>query len=261
MFLNVSGYMQKKNDPVVVPNNAGYLNDVAAYSVVIGSLLQTPSNYHNDLTPDGEVLSTALKVGVINNVPYGMLNRSGFRNTLNNQVTASLGAEQQLKFVTPGLSARAVVSYGANAINRQTRPCTFQLSEAMPDPDNPGGVIYQPTGTNTNSSLVDAQYQSQWNMINIDASLNYNRTFGVHDVTGLLLFNRYQRVVNIELPFNYVGYVGRATYAYDSRYLAEVNFGYNGSEQFAPGHKMGFFPSVSVGWVASEEDFVKDGLP
>src|SRR5690606_10086246 len=155
----------------------------------------------------------------------------------------------------------AVVSYDANAINRQTRQRTFQLYEAMPDPENPDGVIYQPTGTNTNSSLVDAQLQSQWNMMNIDASLNYSRTFGVHDVTGLLLFNRYQRVVNIELPFNYVGYVGRATYAYDSRYLAEVNFGYNGSEQFAPGHKMGFFPSFSAGWVASEEDFVKDGLP
>ena len=69
MFLNVSGYMQKKNDPVVVPNNEGYLNDVNAYSVVIGSLIQTPSNYHNDVTPDGEVLTNSLKGGNINNVP------------------------------------------------------------------------------------------------------------------------------------------------------------------------------------------------
>ncbi|MCH5718974.1 SusC/RagA family TonB-linked outer membrane protein [Niabella hibiscisoli] len=61
MFLNISGYMQKKNDPVVVPNNGAYLNDINAYSTVIGSLLQTPNNYHNDVTPDGEVLSTFLK--------------------------------------------------------------------------------------------------------------------------------------------------------------------------------------------------------
>ncbi|WP_353124455.1 SusC/RagA family TonB-linked outer membrane protein [Parapedobacter pyrenivorans] len=261
MFLNVSGYMQKKNDPVVVPNNGAYLDDVNAYSVVIGSLLQTPSNYHNDLTPDGEVLSTPLKGGNINNVPYGMLNRSGFRNTLTNQVTASLGAEQKLDFITDGLSAKVVVSYDATSINQQVRQRTYQLYEARPDPDDPAGVIYQPTGTNTNSSLSDSQNQSQWNMTNIDASFNYSRTFGAHDVTGLLLFNRYQRVINIELPYNYVGYVGRATYGYDNRYLAEVNFGYNGSEQFAPGHKMGFFPSVSAGWVASEEDFIKDGLP
>ncbi len=261
MFLNVSGYMQKKNDPVVVPNNGAYLDDVNAYSVVIGSLLQTPSNYHNDITPDGEVLSTPLKGGNINNVPYGMLNRSGFRNTLTNQVTATLGAEQKLEFITPGLSAKVVASYDATSINQQIRQRTFQLYEAKRDPNDPDGVVYEPTGTMTNSSLSDSQAQSQWNLMNIDASVNYSRTFGMHDVTGMLLFNRYQRVLNIDLPYNYVGYVGRATYGYDNRYLAEVNFGYNGSEQFAPGHKMGFFPSFSVGWVASEEDFIKDAMP
>lgn len=261
MFLNVSGYMQKKNDPVVVPNNGAYLNDVNAYSVVIGSLLQTPSNYHNDVTPFGEVLSTPLKGGNINNVPYGMLNRSGFRNTLTNQVTATLGAEQKLEFITPGLSARVVASYDATSVNQQVRQRTYQLYEAKRDPNDPDRVIYEPTGTNTNSSLSDSQVQSQWNLMNIDASINYSRSFDVHDVTGMLLFNRYQRVINIELPYNYVGFVGRATYGYDNRYLAEVNFGYNGSEQFAPGHKMGFFPSFSLGWVASEESFVKDAMP
>ncbi|HEX2848032.1 MAG TPA: TonB-dependent receptor [Chitinophagaceae bacterium] len=261
MFLNVSGYMQKKNDPVIVPNNGDYLNDVAGYSIVIGSLIQTPSNYHNDLTPSGEVLSTALKGGNINNVPYGMLNRSGFRNTMTNQVTTSLGLEQKLNFITQGLSARVIASYDATSINQQVRQRSFQLYEAMPDPNDATKVIYQPTGTMTNSSLADAQAQSQWNQLNLDASINYDRSFGKHSVSGMVLFNRYQRTINIELPYNYIGFVGRATYAYANKYLAEANFGYNGSEQFAPGHKMGFFPSVSVGWVASNEDFVSNALP
>ncbi len=261
MFLNVSGYMQKKNDPVVVPDNGAYLNDLNAYSVVIASLIQTPSNYHNDVTPDGEVLSTPLKGGNINNVPYGMLNRSGFRNTMTNQVTATLGVEQKLNFITRGLSARVVASYDATAINQQVRQRTFQLYEAKIDPADSTKVVYEPTGTNTNSSLKDGQSQSQWNLLNIDASLNYGRSFGLHDVTGMILFNRYQRTINIELPYNYVGIVGRATYGYDAKYLAEVNFGYNGSEQFAPGKKMGFFPSFSLGWVASNEDFVNKALP
>lgn len=261
MFLNVSGYMQKKNDPVVVPNNGSYLNDVMGYSTVIASLVQTPSNYHNDLTPDGEVLSTPLKGGNINNVPYGMLNRSGFRNTMTNQVTASLGVEQGLEFLTEGLSARVIASYDATAINQQVRQRSYQLYEAKQDPSDPSKVIYEPTGTNNNSTLVDGQSQSQWNLLNIDASLNYARSFNAHSVTGLILFNRYQRTVNIQLPFNYVGLVGRATYDYKNKYLAEVNFGYNGSEQFAPGHKMGFFPSFSAGWVASSEKFVADALP
>ena len=258
MFLNVSGFMQKKNDPVVVPNNPAYLSDVAGYSIVFGSLFSTPNNYMNDLTPDGEVLTNSLKGGNINNVPYGMLNRSGFRNTQTNQVTATLGVEYDLEFVTRGLSAKAVASYDAFSSNQQVRQRTFQLYEAKPDPESPDGVKYEPTGTMSNSPLSDSQYQSFNNLFNLDASLNYARTFGRHDVTGMLLFNRYQRVVNIQLPYNYVGLVGRATYAYDRRYLAEVNFGYNGSEQFAPGHKMGFFPSFSLGWVLSEEDFLKN---
>lgn len=261
MFLNVSGYMQKKNDPVVVPNNGAYLNDVNAYSIVIGSLLQTPNNFHNDKTPDGEVLTTALKGGNINNVPYGMLNRSGFRNTMTNQVTASLGVEQKLDFFTKGLSARVVASYDATSVNQQIRQRTYQLFEAKVDPNNPDQVIYSPTGTNINSALQDAQAQSQWNLLNIDASLNYNRSFGSHNVSAMVLFNRYQRTVNIELPFNYIGTVGRATYGFKNKYLAEVNFGYNGSEQFAPGKKMGFFPSFSAGWVASNEDFINKALP
>lgn len=261
MFLNVSGYMQKKNDPVVVPDNGAYLNDLNAYSVVIASLIQTPSNYHNDVTPDGEVLSTPLKGGNINNVPYGMLNRSGFRNTMTNQVTATLGVEQKLNFITKGLSARVIASYDATAINQQVRQRSYQLYEAKRDPADSTKVIYEPTGTNSNSSLKDGQSQSQWNLLNIDASINYGRSFGLHDVTGMILFNRYQRTVNIELPYNYVGLVGRATYGFDSKYLAEVNFGYNGSEQFAPGRKMGFFPSFSIGWVASHEDFVSNALP
>ena len=258
MFLNVSGYMQKKNDPVVVPNNAGYLNDVNAYSIVIGSLLQTPSNYHNDITPDGEVLTNSLKGGNINNVPYGMLNRTGFRNTQTNQVTDTLGVEQSLGFITQGLSAKVVVSYDAFSSNQQVRQRTFQLYEAVKDPLAPDSVIYQPTGTNPNSTLSDAQYQTFNNLFNVDASINYARTFDKHDVTGMILLNRYQRVVNIELPYNYIGLVGRATYSYDRRYLGEVNFGYNGSEQFAPGHKMGFFPSFSLGWVLSEENFMSN---
>lgn len=261
MFLNVSGFMQKKNDPVIVPHNAAYLTDVAGYSIVIGALIQTPSNYHNDKTPDGEVLSSMQKGGNVNNVPYGMLNRTGFRNTQTNQVTTTLGLEQKLDFITKGLSAKVVASYDAYSSNQQVRQRSFQLYEAVSDPTVPDSILYQPIGTNTNSSLTDAQYQSFNNLFNVDASINYNRSFGLHDVTGMILFNRYQRVINIQLPFNYIGFVGRATYGYANRYLGELNFGYNGSEQFAPGHKMGFFPSISLGWVLSQEPFAQTAFP
>lgn len=254
MFLNISGYMQKKNDPVIVTNNNGYLNDLAGYSVLLSNLLSTPNNSHNDLTPDGEVMTSHQRA----NVPYGILNRTGFRNTQTNQVTATLGVEQKLDFITPGLSAKVVASYDAYSSNQQVRKRTFQMFQVVGDPMKPESATYEPTGAGVNSTLSDAQYQSFSNLFNIDASLNYARTFGKHDVTGLILFNRYQRIINIDLPYNYIGLVGRGTYSYAHKYLAEINFGYNGSEQFAPGHKMGFFPSFSVGWVLSEESFMEN---
>lgn len=154
-----------------------------------------------------------------------------------------------------------VASYDAYSSNQQVRQRSFQLYEAVSDATVPDSILYQPIGTNTNSSLTDAQYQSFNNLFNVDASINYNRSFGLHDVTGMILFNRYQRVINIQLPFNYIGFVGRATYGYANRYLGELNFGYNGSEQFAPGHKMGFFPSISLGWVLSQEPFAQTAFP
>lgn len=258
MFLNVSGYMQAKNDPVLVPNNSQYLSDVNGYSILLGSLYQTPNNYLNDVTPDGEVLTNSLKGGNSSNVPFGMLNRSGFRNTQTNKVTTTLGLEADLDFITKGLKAKVVASYDSYSSNQQVRQRTFQLYEAQADPDSEDGVKYVKYGMQTNTNLSDSQFTSFNNLFNIDASLSWARTFGKNDISAMFLFNRYRRVINIELPYNYIGFVGRVTYGYDRRYLAELNFGYNGSEQFAPGHKMGFFPSVSLGWVISEEKWMKD---
>jgi TonB-linked SusC/RagA family outer membrane protein len=261
MFLNISGYMQKKNDPVIVPFQPDYLSDVAGYSILLGSLFQTPNLYHNDVTPDGEVLSSSLKGGNVSNVPYGMLNRTGFRNTQVTQVTTTLGIEQKLHFITPGLSLKAIASYDATSHNIQIRQRSFQAYEAIKDDTYPNSLRYIMVGTATNSTLSDSQQQSFNNLFNIDASINYAQTFGQHTITGMLLYNRYQRTVNIQLPFNYIGFVGRATYGYANRYLGEINFGYNGSEQFAPGKKMGFFPSLSLGWVFTEENLCKTLIP
>jgi TonB-linked SusC/RagA family outer membrane protein len=91
-----------------------------------------------------------------------------------------------------------------------------------------------------------------------EGSLNYDRKFGSHTVTGTLAYNRLEAYVETDvanLPTGYVNYVGRVTYGYKGKYLAEINAGYNGSVQFAKNKRYGLFPAVSAGWVASEEDF------
>src|SRR5690606_29954713 len=95
--------------------------------------------------------------------------------------------------------------------------------------------------------------------INAQAQILYNRSFGNHNVGGMLRTDRdYWDSGGADIPFNVFGVAGRATYDYANRYLAEVNFGYNGSEQFSPAKRFGFFPSGSIGWVLTEEPFFQD---
>ena len=96
-----------------------------------------------------------------------------------------------------------------------------------------------------------------------EAALNYDREFGKHAVTGLLLYNQ-----NIYAPgspdglvesldYKQQGIAARATYSYDDRYFAELNAGYNGSENFDPDKRFGFFPAAGIGWAVSNESFWK----
>ena len=100
-----------------------------------------------------------------------------------------------------------------------------------------------------------------------EGTISYDRTFGDHKATAMLLYN--QRVYNTNsgegeysvLPFKNLGLAGRATYGYKDRYFAGFNFGYNGSENFAPGKRFGFFPAVALGWYISEEPFWENIRP
>ena len=88
--------------------------------------------------------------------------------------------------------------------------------------------------------------------------LSYNRVFDkVHDVNAMFLYNQKDYDKGETLPYRSQGIAGRFSYTYDSRYIAELNFGYNGSENFAPGKRFGFFPAVAVGWIASQEKFMQ----
>ena len=86
-----------------------------------------------------------------------------------------------------------------------------------------------------------------------EASFDLKRDFGMHHFSALALYNQsksyYPNSGWPGIPRGYVGLVGRVTYDYDNKYLIEGNVGYNGSENFAPGHRYGFFPAVSGGWV------------
>ena len=195
---------------------------------------------------------------------------NGFMQTNVNKLQMDLVLDQKLDFITKGLSAKIKGSYNsAFTVNKQgncgvaTYNPLVQYDEAgkvILNPDGTPYIVYRQNGNDTDPSYGYSQGKSRdWYL---EGSVNYSRTFGKHTVNGLLLYNQskqyyYSRESYPDVPRSYVGLVGRVTYDYANKYLAEFNVGYNGSENFAPGRRFGTFPAGSIGWIASEEKFWK----
>lgn len=191
------------------------------------------------------------------------LTLAGYDRTYNTVLTSNLSAVHKLDFLLKGLSAK-----GSFAFNNT------QFSEK--DLFRNGYPTYRYNPTNDTYSLFNASYPvlrpyqlGTGNLAprvatNLEGALNYANQFGLHNLTVLGLYNQNTRVyVNgngVPDPtrkISYLGWVGRATYNYASRYLLELNLGYTGSNQFNNKSRFGFFPAASAGWVLSEESFVK----
>ena len=195
---------------------------------------------------------------------------NGFMQTNVNKLQMDLVLDQKLDFITKGLSAKIKGSYNsAFTVNKQgncgvaTYNPLVQYDEAgkvILNPDGTPYIVYRQNGNDTDPSYSYGQDKSRdWYL---EGSINYSRTFGKHTVNGLLLYNQskqyyYSRDSYPDVPRSYVGLVGRVTYDYANKYLAEFNVGYNGSENFAPGRRFGTFPAGSIGWIVSEEKFWK----
>lgn len=191
--------------------------------------------------------------------PYNNMTQMGYRNYFWNTSQALVGLNQDLKFITKGLSAYARFSWDAhnvNQLNYINDPSTFIATGR----DDEGNLLLT-TGHIGTEKITYTKSTSGTRTSYIEASLNYNRDFGKHRVGGQFMFNqKSHRQLNADtsegsVPYRNQGIAGRLLYSYDLRYFVEGNFGYNGSENFSPGKRFGFFPSVSAGWMISNEKF------
>ena len=206
----------------------------------------------------------------------GELSRTGYLNEKNTYLNGSFAMNLDMEFLTKGLKAEVMFSYDASEgrwINRKLdtykdgyreypKYATFMPIE--------GSDAYMAGGHYTGAYKTGNKYDIDQTIGNgfshnasdgrtyIQARLDYNRLFSNrHEVTAMLLANRGNRTVNNELAYHSQGITGRFAYYYNQKYLMEFNFGYKGSENFAPGKRYGFFPAGSIGWVVSEEEFMK----
>ena len=189
--------------------------------------------------------------------PVARLAKAGFYRATNTINETNFIANYKMDWLTPGLSARAMVSFDYNAYYDRKFTASFATYELNRGASN-FNIVDSYYKYNTDTQLVYAgDDQTTTYKLYIEGQLNYARKFGKHDVTGMLLYNQNDYRYQAELARRYQGLVGRATYGYDDRYLAEVNFGYNGSENFRKGKRFGFFPAFSLGWRLSNEKFMK----
>ena len=252
-WLNVGGYIQNINAPFV---GAGL-----GWNDMINKLYQTPNNAFNNLTPTGEVLINRSKMTNSNTQSiYGMMNRTGYKRETITRLSNTFGFRQKLDKLLPGLSATGQFAFDINSSNMQLRSRSYQTWEVVTLKARSGAdsLGYAAVPGSTNSGLSDGQNTSFYYMYDMRAMLNYNRDFGKHSVTGMLLGERYMQQSQALLPSNYLNLASRFTYAYDNRYFVEANASYQGNEQFAKGKRFGLFPSLSLGWVLSEEKFLNN---
>lgn len=247
--LGVQGYITNTNYPGVDPNAA--FADVMQTNPVL-----YPVMYPGNLVPG---VSSA---GAQPN-PYAEITQTGYQNIFSNQVLSNARLTQDLKFWVPGLTFSALYSfdvYNTHTIARTRQRSWYQINRA--NPYNDDGSINLNVIQQGSDQLGFSQGSDGNRQFYTEASLNYDKSFGQKNhVTALALFNQREQLFNAatdltsSLPYRSQGLAGRVTYSYDNKYFAEGNFGYNGSENFAPAKKFGFFPSFGVGWVLSNEKF------
>ena len=238
--LNLATIFEQRNKPGTDSNK------IFQYSLLVPGVL-FPEKYST-----GETAGMAVN-------PYAMVTETGYRQSYDNNAQALVGLTHDLGWLTQGLKANAKVSFDAyNAHwfdHTRAYDCFYATGR-----DDEGNLILEQSQTGS-QTLGYSKGGSGNRRLYIEASLNYARSFGRHNVTGLFLFQQSSRSLlgdsagssQYSLPYRNQGVAGRLTYNYANRYFFEFNAGYNGSENFSPGKRFGFFPSVALGYLISEE--------
>lgn len=206
--------------------------------------------------------------------PYVMLNHTGMTDIRHYRGKATLELKQDLSMITEGLSARAQVAYDNETDLKEIRSIRPEMYYAS---------TRKYTGELALVKRLDAQTanyshdESQYYKIHFEATANWDRKFGDDHRVGALVYyymssqqsmnknfdsSHAQSLLSMyAIPIRYQGISSRVTYNFRDTYMLDVNFGYTGSENFAAGHRFGFFPSVAGGWVMTGYDGVRDAMP
>ena len=251
--IGVSGFLEKRNLP-------GLGDEENLWHSLIGqSPVSIPVVYSNGLVP-------AYGTGNRTN-PWVLATQTGYKEDWKNRAETNLTINQNLKFITEGLRFIARLGYdteNTSNINRIKWPEQYNVQRRR---DSDGNLIMKRV---TGEQLMKQESGSGgYRTYNAEAEVSYVKRFAeFHNVNALVKYTQKENVTTVDIGEDIkngiakrnLGVSGRVTYDFKSRYYAEFNFGYTGSENFKKGHRFGFFPAVSGGWNISEENFIKNNI-
>lgn len=248
--VGVSGSLKKYNEP-------GLSGDVWK-SLMYQNPISVPVMYSNGYVP-------AYGTGDRTN-PWVLATQTGYKEHWENTIQSNLTLEQKLDFITQGLKfvgRFGFDTWNKNNIDRIKWPEQYKAQRFR---DENGNLVFDRV---TEEQKMKQTSSAEGNRNEIfEAELHYDRGFKEHHVGGLLKFNQDSKVFTVGtgedikkgIARRHLGLAGRVSYNWNYRYFVDFNFGYNGSENFADGHRFGFFPAVSAAWNVAEEPIIKKNL-
>jgi len=192
--------------------------------------------------------------------PFNLLNNMGYSRNQEVTLQSKVNLTQNLDVVAKGLSWRGALGFDNFSQGRINRSKEGRSYFARSRDAEGNLVLNQIRGGAALSNPASAGSSGELN-IYLETALDYKKNIGLHDITGLVLYNQRERQYQNRsnglemLPYRKQSVVGRATYGYDGRYLLEASMGMTGSENFAEGYRWGMFPSIGAAWWASHEKF------
>lgn len=193
------------------------------------------------------------------NPMYAMESEDSWNITNNSILNSSVNANYKLDKVVKGLTVHVLGSYDSYFASRSYGKFVPLVYDIRP---NPNGDLLNPIFSQRNDASppsINADfYLGKWRKLYAEASINYDRYFGRHTISAMVLTSRekkYDPTLQYDLPHAYEGLTARVNYNFAGKYIVEYDMGYNGSENFPVGKRFGYFPSYSGAWVLSKEPF------
>lgn len=248
--VGIAGSLDKMNQPGV--GNSVW-ESVMGYSPITSPVLFS----------DGRIPAYGNSDGRMN--PWAASTQTGYQEHWNNKMQADITLEQKFDFIIKGL--KFVGRFGMDTNNAQwnNRKKLPEMWKVEQNRDSDGKLV--PTKVRGEEIMSQQSSSTGERKEYLEAELHYNRSFSDHLIGGVLKYTQ-DKIINTTsnsdviqgIDRRHQGLAGRFTYGWKYRYFVDFNFGYNGSENFAPNHQFGFFPAYSAAWNIAEEPIVKKHL-